>query len=264
MIEEIKQDNNCIIKAFENNPISIIHEELDGKKNYWFKAADIGIALNLSNIRVSIQSYDDDEKGVRKAYTVQGEQDTVYLSSQGVYRLLYNSKKPEAKKFRKWAGNILDDIIFNESTELKKQLEQQKQLFIEQKEQTDLEKEVLLETTLLQQFPINTQCIYIGKIDNKDAKNGNLVSFGMSNNLNERIKIHKKTYTNFRLISVFKVKNHIEIENCIKQHSILKQRIRYLMINNINYREHLLVDSDKKDPDFSLNKLFEYIKRIQY
>lgn len=28
-----------------------------------------------------------------------------------------------AKKFRKWAGNILDDIIFNESKELKLQIE---------------------------------------------------------------------------------------------------------------------------------------------
>lgn len=24
MIEEIRQDNNCIVKAFENNPISIL------------------------------------------------------------------------------------------------------------------------------------------------------------------------------------------------------------------------------------------------
>lgn len=156
----------------------------------------------------------------------------------------------------------LQETMIEESSELKKQLEQQKQLFIEQKEQTTLKREILLETTLLQQFPVNTQCIYIGKIDNKDSKNGNLISFGMSNDLNERIKVHKKTYTNFRLISVFKVKNHIEIENCIKRHTILKQKIRYLMINNINHREHLCIDADKKDPNFSLNKLFDYIKEI--
>ena len=29
MLEEIKTDNNCIIKAFENNPISIIEENVD-------------------------------------------------------------------------------------------------------------------------------------------------------------------------------------------------------------------------------------------
>jgi hypothetical protein len=54
------------------------------------------------------------------------------LTSQGVYRLLYNSKKDQAKKFRKWAGNILDDIIFNESKEIKKQLEEQKRITEEQ------------------------------------------------------------------------------------------------------------------------------------
>ena len=156
----------------------------------------------------------------------------------------------------------LQETMIEESSELKTQLEQHKQLLIEQKEQTELEKEILLEKTLLQQFPVNTQCIYIGKIDNKNSKNGNLVSFGMSNDLNERVKVHKKTYTNFRLISVFKVKNHIEIENCIKKHTILKQKIRYLMINNINHREHLCIDSDKKDPEFSLSKLFDYIKEI--
>lgn len=149
-----------------------------------------------------------------------------------------------------------------ESLELILQLQQKEELLIEYKVQTELEKEILLETTLLQQFPVNTQCIYIGKIDNKDLKNGNLVSFGMSNDLNTRIKAHKKTYTNFRLIKVYKVKNHIEIENCIKHHTILKLKIRYLMINSINHREHLCIDSDKKDPNFTLDKLDGYIKEI--
>lgn len=157
---------------------------------------------------------------------------------------------------------ILQEVINEESVELKKLLQQKDLLLIEQKEQTELEKEILLEKTLLQQFPVNTQCIYIGKIDNLDANKCNLVSFGMSNDLNTRIKAHKKTYNNFRLSHVFKVKNHIEIENCIKKHPILKQKIRYLMINNINYREHLSINPDKHNPDFNLEKLYEYIKEI--
>jgi hypothetical protein len=68
MIEQIKTDNNCIVKAFENNPISILHEDIDNKKIYYFKASDIGNALNLTNIRVSIQNYDEYERVVRKAY----------------------------------------------------------------------------------------------------------------------------------------------------------------------------------------------------
>jgi prophage antirepressor-like protein len=99
MIDEIKEDNNCIIKAFENNPISIIK---DNKKVYYFKASDIGKALNLTNIRASIQNYDEDEQVVKKAYDLRGTpQDTTFLTSQGVYRLLYNSKKEIAMTFQK-------------------------------------------------------------------------------------------------------------------------------------------------------------------
>jgi len=90
MTEEIKiTDNNCIVKAFENNPVAILQEDINNKKLYCFKASDIGKALHLTNIRQSIQSYDDDEKVVRKAYDPQGTlQNTTFLTSQGVYRLL--------------------------------------------------------------------------------------------------------------------------------------------------------------------------------
>ena len=140
MIEEIKEDNNCIVKAFENNPISILQENNDNKKVYYFKASDIGKALNLSNIRASIQNYDEDEQVVRKVDDLRGcAQDTTFLTSQGVYRLLYNSKKEGAKKFRKWAGNILDDIIFNESNKLKRQLQEQSKIIkqLENKPETE-------------------------------------------------------------------------------------------------------------------------------
>ena len=81
MIEEIKTDNNCIVKAFENNPISILEEDINNKRVYYFKASDIGKALNLTNIAVSIQHYDEDERVIRKAYDLRGcEQDNIFLT----------------------------------------------------------------------------------------------------------------------------------------------------------------------------------------
>jgi hypothetical protein len=157
---------------------------------------------------------------------------------------------------------LLQNILIEEATELQNQLQQKDQLLIEQRERTEQEKEILLENTLLNQYPKNTQCIYYGKVDDKDTVGASLVKFGMSNNLQERIKIHKKTYTNFRLTNVFKVSNQIEIENCIKRHPVLKKRIRNIMINDINYRELLAIDTTKQDPDFSLATLDEYIQQI--
>lgn len=140
MIEEIRQDNNCIVKAFENNPISILQEDIENRRVYYFKASDIGKVLGIVNIRTSIMNFDDDEKIVRTTYSSNsGNPETIFLTSQGVYRLLYNSKKEVAKKFRKWAGSILDDIIFNESLELKQKLQEQQRTIerLENKPETE-------------------------------------------------------------------------------------------------------------------------------
>jgi hypothetical protein len=160
---------------------------------------------------------------------------------------------------------ILQEIIQEESSELKLQLEQKELQLQEQKVQSENEKYTLLEETLISQFPINTQCIYYGKIDNKSLGkpnskmyNEDLIKFGQSNNLSERIKCHKKTFTNFRLIAAFKVKNKIEIENAIKHYPILEKRLRSVMINDINHRELLAIDND----NFTIEKIDEHIKTI--
>ena len=101
----LKKDNNKYKLTLGNNNDTaslfldlVDSSSVNNKKSYWFKAADVAKILNLTNIRVSIQNYDDSEKGVRKAYTPGGNQEIMYLSSQGIYRLLYSSKKEIAKQ----------------------------------------------------------------------------------------------------------------------------------------------------------------------
>ena len=153
---------------------------------------------------------------------------------------------------------IIQQVIEDDCIELKKQLEDQKQ-------NIKKEKEELKEKTLLEQLPLNTQCIYIGLIDNKTLGipgkkmyNETIIKFGQSNNLQERVKTHKKTYDNFRLCSAFKVKNKIEIENCIKKHLILKERLRIITINDITYRELIALD----DKEFVIENVEQIIKEI--
>lgn len=167
---------------------------------------------------------------------------------------------------------IIQEVINEESNELKillkeekKQLENVKLKLENTIIQTDKEKEDLKEKTLLDQFPNNTQCIYIGLIDNKTLGKPNskmfnetVIKFGQSNNLVERVKTHKKTYDNFRLYMAFKVKNKIEIENAIKNHPKLKNRLRSLMINDICYRELIALD----DNEFTIQNIEEYFRVI--
>jgi prophage antirepressor-like protein len=241
MTEEIETvDNNCIVKAFENNPIAILQEDVDNKKVYYFKGADIGKALHLTNIRQSIQSYDDDEKVVRKAYDPQGTlQDTVFLTSQGVYRLLYNSKKEIAKKFRKWAGNILDDIIFNESADLKKQLQQNEKLLLEKESQLQenskqhqielQEKETLLQESSKQLSDL--QKLKVKKWYNQDPGdmvyavkiNSGLIKIGKTKNIKDR----EAHYVNNQVGNMFHIKKcfNCDLTEKVLHHILDKHRI---------------------------------------
>ena len=156
---------------------------------------------------------------------------------------------------------LIQTTINEECIELKLQLTKQNQLL----ENVEKEKEDLKEKTILEQFPLNTQCIYIGLVDNKTLGKPNskmyhetVIKFGQSNNLVERVKCHKNTYDNFRLYTAFKVKNKIEIENCIKKHLLLKNRLRIITINDIAYRELIALD----DEEYTLEKVEQFIKDI--
>jgi hypothetical protein len=153
---------------------------------------------------------------------------------------------------------IIHNILQEECNELKLQLENIVTT-------TEKEKEELKEKTLLEQFPINTQCVYIGLVDNKTLGKPNskmyretVIKFGQSNNLQERVKTHKKTYENFRLYNAFKVKNKIEIENCIKKHPTFKNRLRIVMIDDIAHRELIALD----DEEYTIDKVELLIKEI--
>ena len=165
---------------------------------------------------------------------------------------------------------ILQEIVQEESNELKIQLEQktnqleQKTNQLEQKT-NQLENQIILseeeklkirEKTLLEQFPPNTQCFYYGFIDNLSDNNEPLIKFGNSNFLKNRVSVHKKTYLNFRLVNVFKVENKIQIENAMKEHSLFKERQRTLTLNSKKFIELLNINN------LSLDDLDKSIKNI--
>ena len=63
---------------------------------------------------------------------------------------------------------------------------------------------------------------------------------------------------NKKCASGFHVKNKIEIENCIKKHSQLKNRLRIVTINDIAYRELIALNNQ----EFTLEKVEQLIKDI--
>ena len=132
----------------------------------------------------------------------------------------------------------LQDVIQEESNELKLQLEQKEQ----QLENVAQDKQKIREKTLLEQFPNNTQCVYYGTIDNLSNNNEKLIKFGNSNNLKNRVIKYKDTYSNFVLINAFKVDNKLQIENALKENKIFIERLRNLTLGNKKYIELLNIE----------------------
>lgn len=79
----------------------------------WFVAADVCQALGISNNRDAVSRLDEDERmdGVGITDTVGRKNYVTIVSESGLYSLIFQSRKPEARKFRKWVtGEVLPSI----------------------------------------------------------------------------------------------------------------------------------------------------------
>ena len=164
---------------------------------------------------------------------------------------------------------VMHQIVDEETDELRLQLEQKDNIILEIKQTTEQEKQQLLQTTkkekqkaveqaTIVQFPLNTECIYFGTIDNTNVQEEKLIKFGHTNNLAERVYDHHSKYNNFILVGAFRVQNKVEIENLIKTYPKIKRHIRSIEVNGKNKTEIIAYDST----NFTIEKLTRYIKDI--
>ena len=82
---------------FESHALRV---NLDAAGQPWFVAADVLSTLSLD--RKALERLDDDEKGVSSIHTPGGAQDMTSVNESGLYNLVLGSRKPEAKRFKRW------------------------------------------------------------------------------------------------------------------------------------------------------------------
>lgn len=74
-------------------------------------AQDVCDVLGIVNSRDAIADFDADEKGVATSYTLGGRQSLAMVYEAGLYKLIFKSRKAEAKRFQKWVmGEVLPSI----------------------------------------------------------------------------------------------------------------------------------------------------------
>lgn len=90
-------DNVATFKFEQTELHSIIVDDAP-----WFFASDLSAPLGYSRIRDALRMLDDDEKDVHSVDTNGGKQEVSIVSESGLYALILKSRRPEAKRFRKW------------------------------------------------------------------------------------------------------------------------------------------------------------------
>ena len=68
----------------------------------WFIAADLCSCLGIRNPSDALSRLDDDEKGLGPTETLKGQQSLATVNESGLYALVLSSRKPEAKRFKRW------------------------------------------------------------------------------------------------------------------------------------------------------------------
>jgi prophage antirepressor-like protein len=91
--------NQIVAFDFESNNVRVVMGD-DGEP--LFVIADVCQALTIDNHRNVVARLDDDEKGVRSMDTPGGRQDLAVINESGLYSLILTSRKPEAKRFKRW------------------------------------------------------------------------------------------------------------------------------------------------------------------
>jgi len=155
----------------------------------------------------------------------------------------------------------LHEIVEEETDELRLQLEQKDNIILEKEyllQSSKKEKQKAVEQAIIIQFPLNTECIYFGTVDNTNEQGEKLIKFGHTNDLATRIIDHRKKYINFILVNAFRVQNKVEIENLIKTYPKIKRQIRSIEVNGKNKTEIIAYDAT----NFTIEKLSKHIKDI--
>lgn len=80
-------------------------------ENPLFLAKDVAEWIEHSNARMMLQGVDEDEKQcVSNPYALQGQKEQWFLTENGLYEVLMQSRKPIAKEFKKQVKEILKSI----------------------------------------------------------------------------------------------------------------------------------------------------------
>ena len=231
-----------IVKAFNSNDL---HTEIIIKgdvQNPLFRASDIGLVLDMGNIRTTINDFNETEKVVHSMDTPGGLQNVTFLTEKGLYKVLFKSRKPIAEKFQNWVCEVIKELRLKGTYDLKQQLEKAKEeiLLVEDKKNKEMEEKLASqqilekEKVLLKEYSNSGSLVYIIKV--KSFSDGEyIVKIGHSTKgIYDRYNEHKGKYDECLLLNCFPVNKSNDFENFLHNHEDIRQN----KVNDLQGHEH--------------------------
>lgn len=86
---------NALTFPFDSHAVRAVLR--DGEP--WFVAADVCGALDVQNVTQAVARLDSDERAM---FNIHPQGNTNIINESGLYSLILGSRKPEAKRFKKW------------------------------------------------------------------------------------------------------------------------------------------------------------------
>ena len=99
-LQNIFQYENFKVRTFSKNG------------EIWFVAKDVCDILGIKNSRDALSRLSNDEKGVAPTDTLRGKQKLAHVNEFGLYNLIFESRKKEAKDFKRWVTHEVLPSIY--------------------------------------------------------------------------------------------------------------------------------------------------------
>lgn len=174
---------NPIARLFEANDFAVQVYAKDGSP--WFLAKDVCECIETKNVGQALTRLDDDEKDVIILNDVIGRpQEMVIISESGLFSLVLSSRKPAAKKFKKWVTSEVLPAIKNSGGYLlgatdAERMENAKKAIIWQREREEAKKEYTAMTDAIKSQSELSGAIAVADDYAREADMLNMVIIGM-------------------------------------------------------------------------------------
>ena len=174
------------LQVFQNEEFGQVRVlEKDGQP--WFIAKDVCECLEIKNSRDAVSRLDEDEKDVVLTDTPGGSQKLQVVNEYGLYTLILSSRKPEAKKFKRWITHEvipsirkhgaymtpekIEEVLMNPDTiiQLATALKEEQQRRLQAERQIEEQKPKVL---FAEAWEVSEHSILVGEMAKLLAKNG--------------------------------------------------------------------------------------------